>query len=128
LPDNWSVGAREERIIPKGTFSQGGKAPRFDDERVSFVTGLFQNTLPEFLSYRTGGLAGRKVLIHFDADLYSSTLFVLSSLWPNLAEYYFIMDDFFQDDMIALHYLIQEALFSKFTFQGREQLVTDLRV
>jgi Macrocin-O-methyltransferase (TylF) len=103
LPEDWSVGAREERIIPKGTFSQEGKSPQFGDQRVSFVAGWFQNTLPEFLSYRTAGLAGRKVLIHFDADLYSSTLFVLSSLWSHVPEYYFIMDDFFQDDMIALH-------------------------
>ena len=103
LPGDWSVGAREERIIPKGTFSQDGKIPQFGDTRVSFVAGWFQNTLPEFLAYQSVGLAGRKVLVHFDADLYSSTLFVLSSLWPYVPEYYFIMDDFFQDDMIALH-------------------------
>jgi hypothetical protein len=103
LPEDWSVGAREKRVIPKGTFSQDGKIPQFGDPRVSFVDGWFQNTLPEFLAYRVAGLAGRKVLVHFDADLYSSTLFVLSSLWPHISEYYFIMDDFFQDDMIALH-------------------------
>ena len=103
LPSNWSVGGREERIIPKGTFSQEGKIPHFADTRVSFVAGWFQNTFPEFLAHRVAGLVGRKLLVHFDADLYSSTLFILASLWPAVFEYYFIMDDFFQDDMIALH-------------------------
>jgi hypothetical protein len=31
---------------------------------------------------------------HFDADLYSSTLFLLSSLWLHLPEYFFIFDEF----------------------------------
>ena len=43
------------------------------------------------------------MLIHYDADLYSSTLFLLATIWPQLKEYYFIMDDFGQDDMVALH-------------------------
>ena len=96
LPEDWSVGTREERIIPRGTFSQEGRLPQFGDPRISFITGWFQNTLPEFLSCRAIGLVGRKVLIHFDVDLYSSTLFVLSSLWPHIPDYYFIMDDFFR--------------------------------
>jgi len=102
LPADWPVGAAERRVIPAGTFSRGGKIPDISDPRVSFVTGWFQNSVPEFLTCRAAGLVGRKVLVHFDADLYTSTLFLLSILWPIVPEYYFIMDDFFQDDIIAL--------------------------
>jgi hypothetical protein len=42
-------------------------------------------------------------MVHLDADLYASTLFVLTTLWHSVPDYYFIMDDFSQDDAIALH-------------------------
>jgi len=101
LPEDWQVGP--ERIIPKGHFSLGGAPPRIDDVRVSFVKGWFQNTVPGFLADSADDLAGKAVLVHFDADLYSATLFLLSILWLYIPEYYFIMDDFFEDDIIALH-------------------------
>jgi O-methyltransferase len=100
LPEDWPVGAG--RIIRKGDFSTGGVLPQIDDNRVSFVIGWFQNTVPAFFADPATSLAG-KVLVHYDADLYSSTLFLLTYLWSHLPEYYFIMDDFFEDDIIALH-------------------------
>jgi hypothetical protein len=99
LPEDWHV---DRRIIQKGTFAAGGKAPSISDNRISFVKGWFQNSVPLFLRHPTVPLNG-SVLIHYDADLYSSTLFLLTNLWPHISQYYFIMDDFFQDDMIALH-------------------------
>jgi len=103
LPEDWYVGSQLERVIPRGTFSQHGKLPEFTDDRVSLVPGWFQNTVPEFFAEQKPDLSDGAVLVHFDADLYSSTLFLLTSIWPHISEYYFLMDDFSHDDIIALH-------------------------
>jgi O-methyltransferase len=71
LPEDW------EKNHPKGTFSTGGVVPKIDDTRVSFVKGLFQDTLREFLN--TTPLQNRLV-VNVDCDLYSATLFVLGTL------------------------------------------------
>jgi hypothetical protein len=71
LPEDW------ERGHPKGTFDTGGEAPNIDDPRVSFVKGLFQETLRGFLK---GFAPSSRLIIHVDCDLYSSTLFVLGTL------------------------------------------------
>jgi len=99
LPEDWvplpTVSWKE------GAFSNQGNAPAIDDRRVEFVKGWFQNTLPPFLA--TGCVGGPwPHLVHYDADLYSSTLFILSTLWHHLPEYYFIMDEFPYDEVVAL--------------------------
>ena len=63
---------------PKGTFDVAGVHPQTDDPRVSFVTGLFQATLEDFISTRFERKAA--TVVHVDCDLYSSTLYVLASL------------------------------------------------
>ena len=99
LPEDWDIGYQ---TLAKGTFSTGGALPRLADKRVSFVRGWFQNTVSDFLKeFRTDD-AGT-ILIHYDADLYSSTLFLLTAIWHFVPTYYFIMDDFSHDEMIALH-------------------------
>jgi O-methyltransferase len=95
LPEDWLMHKR-------GAFSSMGEVPRIEDPRVRFVKGWFQNTLHESLTW-LGGHLTRRVLIHYDADLYYSTLFLLGSLWPHCPEYHFIMDDFPHDDIVALH-------------------------
>jgi hypothetical protein len=74
LPENW------------GTFNKGdmhANIPVVDDARAKFIKGLFQDTVPNFLS--TVDLKnGRRKIIHLDADLFSSTLFALTSLGPYL--------------------------------------------
>ncbi len=70
LPENW------------GTFNKGDMAagmPQLNDERVKFIKGLFQQTLPDFLVNHNLKNEKRKI-IHLDADLFSSTLFALTSL------------------------------------------------
>jgi O-methyltransferase len=74
LPENW------------GTFSKSDMAssiPVIDDMRVKFYKGLFQETLPGFLrDYHSSEI--RSKIIHLDADLFSSTLFALTSMAPYL--------------------------------------------
>ncbi|MFN8240526.1 MAG: class I SAM-dependent methyltransferase [Bacteroidales bacterium] len=85
LPEDWGS-------FKKGDMSNGNEPPSIDDNRCSFYQGLFQQTLPAFLkSYRRG----KRLVIHMDADLYSSTLFVLTSLSPFLnSDDIIIFDEF----------------------------------
>jgi hypothetical protein len=69
-----------------GTFNKSDMSasiPAIDDTRVKFFKGLFQDTLPGFLrgfDQKDGMLK----IIHLDADLFSSTLYVLTSMAPYL--------------------------------------------
>jgi hypothetical protein len=87
---------------PAGTFTMHGVLPAMTDKRVTLIKGYFQDTLPGFISTSQFGPAN-PVLVHYDADLYSSTLFILSTLWPCIPEYYFLFDEFMSDEVIALH-------------------------
>lgn len=72
LPENWQ---KFTGHMAKDTFDCGGATPQIDDARVSFVKGLFQDTLDDFLK----GFQPRSPLVlHNDSDLYSATLYVLS--------------------------------------------------
>lgn len=92
LPEDW--GHR-----PAGSYSAGGVLPEMDDPRVLFKAGWFQETLPlqEF-----DVTAYDAVLVHMDADLYSSSLFVLSELWRKFNNIYVIFDEFVGDETRAL--------------------------
>jgi hypothetical protein len=101
LPEAWLMHDR-------GAFSNLGMPPLIEDSRVSFVQGWFQNSVPPFidnlrLMKMHGNNAETATLIHFDADLYSSTLFILTNTWAIFAEYWFIFDDFIHDEMVALY-------------------------
>lgn len=83
--------------FPAGEFSTGGQFPRIDDRRVRFEAGLFQPTLHPFLSRFT---FRHRTVVHIEADLYSSTLLVLTTLAPHLrAETIILFDEF----VIAIH-------------------------
>lgn len=60
--------------LPKGAYKQS-ELPEVPDN-VEFVIGLFQDTLKGFLKEHTENVA----FIHLDADLYSSTKYVLFTL------------------------------------------------
>jgi hypothetical protein len=94
LPESWSG-------FPPGYFSTGGQVPLIADPRVELVKGWFQNTAPEFLA-RLKHEPKKITLVHFDADIYSSTLFLLSTLWWHIPEYYFIMDEFIGEELAAM--------------------------
>ncbi len=72
LPEDWAYfgGA-----VGESTFDAGGVAPVLADQRVTFVKGLFQDTVDDFLEKFQ---PESRILLHCDADLYSSTLYVLT--------------------------------------------------
>lgn len=86
LPEDWVKGQ------PKGTFSTGGKPPAVADRRAGFRVGWFQDTLYPFLS---DFKSGDRLVVHVDCDLYSSTLYTLTSLDRHLPPgTILIFDDF----------------------------------
>lgn len=74
LPENW------------GTFKKGemnSDVPSVEDTRAEFIKGLFQDSLHPFLKKHPMD-NGKMKIIHLDADLFSSTLFSLTTLAPYL--------------------------------------------
>jgi len=71
LPEDWNSNFR------RGHFDTGGRVPQTTDPRVRFIVGLFQETLPKFVSqYKTD----RRIIVNIDCDLYSAALFCLTKL------------------------------------------------
>jgi len=93
LPEEWGA-------VQKGTFNTAHEIPHIDDRRVDFVVGWFQDTLPDFLR---GHPLHRRKIIHMDADLYSSTLYVLALLSPYLTPGDIIIFDEFGSIRMAQH-------------------------
>jgi len=86
LPENWNL------EYPKGYFSTSGAIPVIDDPRVQFFKGWFDQSLP---AYR---IPEHEVLIlNLDADLYSSTIFVLNYLSPWIVPGTYLYFDEFAD-------------------------------
>ncbi|HYM94057.1 MAG TPA: class I SAM-dependent methyltransferase [Chitinophagaceae bacterium] len=67
----------------KGAFNTNNKPPEISDSRIKFYQGLFQQTLPSFLHELDNS---KKNVIMMDADLYSATLYVLTSIAPFLKQ------------------------------------------
>ncbi|HMK26568.1 MAG TPA: class I SAM-dependent methyltransferase [Chitinophagaceae bacterium] len=84
-------------VYKKGMFNNNTQAPQIDDKRVKFYQGLFQQTVPGFLKELDNT---RRNIIMMDADLYSATLYVLTSLAPFLKK-----DDiiFFDEFAVPTH-------------------------
>jgi O-methyltransferase len=74
LPEDWMGGGS---VTKRGTFSTDNALPVFDDQRVKLVKGWFQDTLPLFLNKFS---SDKQIIIHCDADLYSSTMYVLCKM------------------------------------------------
>jgi O-methyltransferase len=72
LPEDWGGFKRGDMIA---------KVPELNDSRCKFVAGLFQDTLPSMM--KEFNKQTRKI-VHLDADLYSSTYYVLNTLAPVL--------------------------------------------
>ena len=64
-------------VYKKGMFNTNNQMPVIDDNRIKFYQGLFQQTVPGFLPALN---KSNKNVIMLDADLYSATLYALTSL------------------------------------------------
>lgn len=74
LPEDWGH-------FKKGEMNNGNEVLKTEDKRAKFYQGLFQQTLPGFLkTFKNDTIT----VIHMDADLYSSTLYTLTSFAPYL--------------------------------------------
>jgi len=80
-------------VMKKSHYDTKGNIPDIKDNRVTFISGLFQESLPEFL--KNYNHSNRRKVFHLDADLYSSTLFVLTYLYPILEDEDIIIFDEF---------------------------------
>ena len=74
LPEDWQSGWG---VIRKGSYAVRQDRPYFDDARISLQVGLFQDTVPKFLTTFT---PANQLIFHIDCDLYSSTLYLLTKL------------------------------------------------
>jgi hypothetical protein len=73
LPESWRLNATYS--LPAGHFSTQGTPPDIGDSRIEWVKGLFQDTLENFAA---SWQPRHRLILHLDADLYSSTLFALA--------------------------------------------------
>ncbi len=108
LPEQWGH-------MELGHFSTEGRIPSVPDHRVSFIKGWFQNTYDELHAQ----IADRdNFVIHYDADVYSSTLFVLTKIDGLRRDYVAIFDEFTGHETRALYNYIQ-AYNAKVTFLAK---------
>ncbi len=86
LPEKWNVTSK------KGSFSTGGAVPVLDDPRVTFFKGWFEDVLPHY------SLPDHdQLVVNLDADLYSSTAYVLNFLKSSIPVGTFLYFDEFSD-------------------------------
>jgi O-methyltransferase len=111
LPEDWQNVFNTRKA---GFFSVEGDLPRFEDKRVQLVQGLFQDTLPGFMDSTR---LRNRIVINCDADLYSSTLYILSSLDRFLKQGDIILFDEFKS---AVH---EYRAYLDYTIAFRRELV-----
>ena len=88
LPENWREGQG------KGHFDVGGNLPLTSDPRIKFVKGWFDRTVPPFArEFATT----KRLVVHLDADLYSSSMFPLVFLGPLMSAGTLLICDEFYD-------------------------------
>lgn len=109
LPEDWGP-------FKKGSFTNNNAVPEINDARGKFYTGLFQQTVPTFVKELDN--SKRNVLM-MDADLYSATLYALTSLAPYLKKGDIIFFDEFvvpthefkaYSDFVAAYYINLELI------------------
>ena len=101
LPEDW------------GGFKKGAMAfeqADNQDDRGEFIRGIFQESLHPFILGNQEQLSSKPKVIHLDADLFSSTLFVLSQLFPYLNKGDIL---FFDEFNVANHEFLAFKIFTE---------------
>jgi len=101
LPEEW------------GGFKKGAMAfdqKEVNDDRAEFIRGIFQESLNPFIESNKTLLQTKPKIIHLDADLFSSTIFVLSQLYPYLRKGDII---FFDEFNVANHEFLAFKIFTE---------------
>ena len=114
LPEQWDM---MTTTYESGMFSVDGIFPEIRDERVSFIKGWFQNTVHNFVKRNESEL-NDNLIVHYDADLYSSTLLCLMEVDLLKKKYLAIFDEFPGHEARAL-YNYQQLSGAKVEFIGR---------
>lgn len=88
LPEDWRPGQ------DKGHFSVAGNLPDIRDPRVRFLKGWFDDTVPPFAREFK---SKHRLVLHLDADLYSSTMLPLMHFSPFMTKGTLLLFDEFYD-------------------------------
>jgi Macrocin-O-methyltransferase (TylF) len=102
LPSGWAPG------WPAGAFSDVSGPPKFDDQRVELFSGWFTETLPNY-EWPDGY---EQLIVTLDADLYSSTAYVLQAIEPRITVgtvLYFDEFHHYADELRAFDELVQRT-------------------
>ena len=98
LPNDWR---NFIKVYKKNHFDVGGKIPQVSDTRIEFIKGWFNSTLPIFLNkFKFNDF--EKVIIHLDADIYSSTLYCLERISKVCPQVSLIFDELPGEEARAL--------------------------
>lgn len=116
LPEDWGP-------MSKGTFDQRGAIPQTTDSRIKFIKGWFQDSWDSSYPIIRESLGGT-LAVHYDADLYSSTLFALTKVDVLKRAYVAIFDEFTGHETRALYNYCQ-AYGAKVDFLAKTALQTD---
>lgn len=98
LPEDWKSNQS------KGAFNEDGSQPKVADNRIQFVKGWFQNTLPSFI---TENKIDENLFVHYDADIFSATLFAMLEIDKLKIPYYAVFDEFTGHETRAIHRYMQ---------------------
>jgi len=93
LPEDWI------RNLKKREFDVNGNLPSVDDKRVTFIKGWFQNTLSNFLADED---LNETLFVHYDADIFSATLYTMLQIDTLKTPYYAVFDEFTGHETRAL--------------------------
>jgi hypothetical protein len=106
LPEAWNA------YNPQGKFDTKGSMLKIDDSRVVLHVGWFHETLPGFVLPEHD-----RLLLHIDADLYSSAKYVLERLKDDIRPRTIILFDEFYDHMHELRAFSEFLTSSNMTFR-----------